>query len=89
MAARGEVKGPEGLGRMLQQGRLVSGLTQRELAEKLETDQKYIWGLESGKNAIVLERIFAIMRETGVRMYMEVDDRADESLPDSGEAPRG
>jgi len=89
MAARGEVKGAEGLGRMLQQGRLVSGLTQRELAEKLETDQKYIWGLESGKNAIVLERIFAIMRETGVRMYMEVDDRADEPLPDGREASRG
>jgi len=64
MPARGEVKGPEGLGRMLQQGRMVSGLTQRELAEKLETDQKYIWALESGKNAIILERIFEIMRET-------------------------
>ena len=74
MAARGEVRSPEGLGRMLQQGRLVSGLTQRELADSLETDQKYIWALESGKNTIVLERIFAIMRETGVRMYMEVEN---------------
>ena len=73
MAARGEVRSPEALGRMLQQGRLVSGLTQRELADSLETDQKYIWSLESGKNTIVLERIFAIMRETGVRMYMEVE----------------
>ena len=36
MTARGEVKGPEGLGRMLQQGRLVSGLTQRELAARLD-----------------------------------------------------
>jgi len=89
MTARGEVKGPESLGRMLQQGRLVSGLTQRDLAEKLETDQKYIWGLESGKNTIVLERIFAIMRETGVRMYMEVDDRADESGPGGEEEARG
>jgi len=89
MAARGEVKGPEGLGRMLQQGRLVSGLTQRELAEKLETDQKYIWGLESGKNTIVLERIFAIMRETGVRMYMEVNDREDEPRPGGEDERRG
>ena len=74
---------------MLQQGRLVCGLTQRDLAERLETDQKYIWGLESGKNSIVLERIFAIMRETGMRMYMEVDDRANEARPDRADDSRG
>lgn len=73
MAARGEVKSAEGLGRMLQQGRLVRGLTQRELAERLNTDQKYIWALESGKNSIMLDRIFEIMRETGIRMYVEVE----------------
>ncbi|TDW28423.1 helix-turn-helix domain-containing protein [Cryobacterium psychrophilum] len=89
MAARGEVKGPEGLGRMLQQGRLVSGLTQRDLAERLETDQKYIWGLESGRNTIVLERIFAIMRETGVHMYMEVDTGAGEPVQNGEDEPRG
>ena len=89
MAARGEVKGPEGLGRMLQQGRLVRGLTQRDLADRLETDQKYIWGLESGKNTIVLERIFAIMRETGVRMYMEVDPGANEPRADVVDERRG
>ena len=89
MAARGEVKGPEGLGRMLQQGRLVSGLTQRDLAERLDTDQKYIWGLESGKNTIVLERIFAIMRQTGIRMYMEVDPGTDGSQEDVVGEPRG
>ncbi|WP_104125793.1 helix-turn-helix domain-containing protein [Cryobacterium sp. Y57] len=89
MAARGEVKGTEGLGRMLQQGRLVNGLTQRDLAERLDTDQKYIWGLESGKNTIVLERIFAIMRETGIRMYMEVDDGAVEPRDDNLDEPRG
>ena len=89
MAARGEVKGTEGLGRMLQQGRLVSGLSQRDLAERLDTDQKYIWGLESGKNTIVLERIFAIMRETGVRMYMEVDPGANEPRADVVDERRG
>ncbi|TFD64088.1 helix-turn-helix domain-containing protein [Cryobacterium sp. Hh38] len=89
MAARGEVKGPEGLGRMLQQGRLVRGLTQRDLADRLETDQKYIWGLESGKKTIVLERIFAIMRETGIRMYMEVDPGTDGPQDDVVDEPRG
>ncbi|MDY7529943.1 MULTISPECIES: helix-turn-helix domain-containing protein [unclassified Cryobacterium] len=80
MASRGEVRSIEALGRMLQQGRLVSGLTQRDLAERLQTDQKYIWALESGKSTIVLERIFAAMRETGVRMYMEIDDSPDAPL---------
>ena len=95
MAARGEVTSIDALGRMLQQGRMVSGLTQRELADRVDTDQKYIWSLESGKNAIILERIFAIMRETGVRMYMEVDEpAADEPAAgatdgDSADASRG
>ena len=95
MAARGEVTNTDALGRMLQQGRMVSGLTQRELADRIDTDQKYIWSLESGKNAIILERIFAIMRETGVRMYMEIDEPAvDEPAAgatdsDSADASRG
>jgi HTH-type transcriptional regulator / antitoxin HipB len=71
--ARGEVKNVEALGHMLQQGRLVRGLTQRDLADKLHTDQKYVWSLETGNSTIVLERIFEIMRETGLRMYMELD----------------
>ena len=89
MAARGEVANADALGRMLQQGRMVSGLTQRELADRVATDQKYIWGLESGKNAIILERIFAIMRETGVRMYMEIDDPHAESAGDTSDDSRG
>lgn len=90
MAARGEVTGAEGLGRMLQKGRLVNGLTQRDLAERLNnTDQKYMWGLESGKNTIVLERIFAVMGETGIRMYMEVDPGTDEYQDDVRVSPVG
>lgn len=90
MAARGEVRSAEALGRMLQQGRLVCGLTQRDLADRLETDQKYIWALESGKNTIVLERIFEIMRETGIRMYMEIDSSAEElPIPDIVEESHG
>ncbi|GAB3135696.1 helix-turn-helix domain-containing protein [Marisediminicola antarctica] len=85
MAARGEVRSPDALGRMLQQGRLVSGLTQRELADRLDTDQKYVWALESGKNTIVLERIFAMMRETGIRMYLEIEP----PTSDSPDEPRG
>ena len=31
-------------------------------------DQKYIWSLESGKTTIVLKRIVAITRDTGIRV---------------------
>lgn len=89
MAARGEVRSAEALGRMLQQGRLVTGLTQRELADRLDTDQKYIWALESGKSSIVLERIFEIMRQTGIRMYMEVENSVPPAAASDATGPRG
>jgi len=89
MAARGEVRSAEALGRMLQQGRLVTGLTQRELADRLDTDQKYIWALESGKSSIVLERIFEIMRQTGIRMYMEVESSVPPATASDATVPRG
>lgn len=89
MTARGEVRSAEALGRMLQQGRLVSGLTQRDLAERIDTDQKYVWALESGKNSIVLERIFEIMRETGIRMYMEVNGSAKPTTTETTKVPSG
>lgn len=69
---KGTVNSPAGLGLLLQQGRMISGLTQRELAEKLGTSQTYIWSLENGKDIKALERIFAIMRETGVTMTIAV-----------------
>lgn len=64
----GKVTSPESLGRILQQARLVSGLSQRELAERLGTTQRYIWELESGRPTIFMERVFAMMRETGVEL---------------------
>ena len=67
-AYQGRVTGPESLGRILAQARLLSGLTQRELAARLGTTQKYIWELESGKPSIVMDRLFAAMRETGMEL---------------------
>ena len=49
MAYTGKVTSAESLGRILQQARLLSGLSQRELARRLGTTQKYIWELEAGK----------------------------------------
>jgi len=64
----GKVRNAQSLGRILQQARLLSGLTQRELAAKLGTTQRYIWEIEAGKPSIFMERLFAVMRETGVEL---------------------
>ncbi|MEZ5086539.1 MAG: helix-turn-helix transcriptional regulator [Tessaracoccus sp.] len=64
----GKVSGPESLGRILQQARLLSGLSQRELAERLGTSQRYIWEIEAGKPSVFVERLFAFMGETGVSL---------------------
>jgi transcriptional regulator with XRE-family HTH domain len=74
----GKVTSPESLGRILQQARLLAGLSQRELAQRLGTTQKYIWELEAGKPSIVMDRLFAAMRETGMELTATItpeDDR--------------
>lgn len=78
MEYTGEITGPESLGRMLQQARLLNGLSQRQLADRLETSQRYIWEMESGKPSIYTARLFAIMRETGMTLSATIapeDDR--------------
>jgi HTH-type transcriptional regulator / antitoxin HipB len=68
MAYTGKITSAESLGRILQQARLLAGLSQRELAQRLGTTQKYIWELESGKPSIMMDRLFAAMRETGMEL---------------------
>ncbi|HWK91675.1 MAG TPA: helix-turn-helix transcriptional regulator [Luteimicrobium sp.] len=78
MTYTGKVTSPESLGRILQQARLLAGLSQRELAQRLGTTQKYIWELEAGKPSIVMDRLFAAMRETGMELTATItpeDDR--------------
>jgi transcriptional regulator with XRE-family HTH domain len=66
MEYTGKVTSPASLGRILQQARLIHGLSQRELADRLGTTQRYIWEIEAGKPSIFMERLFAMMRATGV-----------------------
>lgn len=68
MQYTGAVGSPEALGHMLQQARLLSGLSQRQLAEQLGTSQRYIWEMEAGKPSIFIERLFALMRATGMSL---------------------
>lgn len=78
MQYQGKVTGPESLGRMLQQARLVAGLTQRELAKQIGTTQKYIWELESGKPSIMMDRLFAAMQATGMELTATITVPTDE-----------
>jgi HTH-type transcriptional regulator/antitoxin HipB len=73
MVLRGEMNSPEAMGRMLAQGRMLRGLSQRELAQQLGTTQRYIWEMESGKPSIFVERLFAMMRATGVKFIAEIE----------------
>lgn len=85
MQYQGKVSGPQSLGRMLQQARLVAGLSQRELAQQLGTTQKYIWELEAGKPSILMDRLFAAMQATGMELTATI------TVPSEGdgEAPVG
>ena len=64
---------PQSLGRILQQARLVRGLSQRELAEQLGTTQRYIWEMEAGKPSIYTTRLFEMMRATGVELTATIE----------------
>lgn len=75
----GEIRTAEGLGRMLQQGRLVRGISQRALADELGVGQKWVWEMESGKPGLFTERLFQMLRATGVHLYAELD------VPDASE----
>ncbi len=77
---RGEIPTPEALGLMLQQGRLLRGMSQRDLADQLGIGQKWVWEMESGKPGLFTERLFEMLRATGVHLYAEVD-LPDESTP--------
>lgn len=78
MAYTGKVTSPESLGRILQQARLLNGWSQRELAARIGTTQRYIWEIEAGKPSIFVERLFALMRETGTELTATIDPKDDD-----------
>lgn len=78
MEYRGKVTSPESLGRILQQARLLAGLSQRELARRLGTTQRYVWELEAGKPSIIMDRLFAAMRETGMELTATITRRGED-----------
>jgi HTH-type transcriptional regulator/antitoxin HipB len=78
MAFKATITNQESLGRVLAQARLIAGLSQRDLAAKLGTTQRYIWELESGKDSALIERLLRALDVTGATMTIEIPEDDDE-----------
>ncbi len=76
MAITGTVTSPESLGRILQQARLLAGMSQRQLAELMGVSQRYIWEMEAGKPSKYTDRLFAMMRLTGMSLTASIQPPA-------------
>ncbi len=62
------LRSPADVGLVIQQARLGLGLTQVELAARLQISQRSVSEIESGKPTIYARRIFELMRVTGVEL---------------------
>jgi len=68
-----KVKDSFTLGQVIQQSRMQQGISQRELAGKLNISQKWIWEMEQGKPGLLMDRLFAILNETGITLLAELE----------------
>ena len=70
----GRIGSPEELGDAIRQGREIQGWSQRELARRLGVTQKWLWELEQGKPGLLMERLFAALREVDVTLKAQFED---------------
>lgn len=74
---RAEVRDAVTLGFALQQARLLTGMTQRELAEEMGVSQRYIWELEAGKESLAITRLLKAFDVTGAQLLVDVPEPPD------------
>ncbi|ANJ25478.1 helix-turn-helix domain-containing protein [Agromyces aureus] len=77
MPYQARIDTPQSLGIALQQARMASGMTQRDLAQQLGTTQKYIWELEQGKESVAVTRLFEALRATGATVTVTIPEGDD------------
>lgn len=58
---------------VLREARLESGLSQRELAQRMGVRQSYIADIETGHSTKAIDRLLAFARETGLSLHAEID----------------
>lgn len=80
MRIKSRIDSPQKLGTALQQGRLVKGMSQRDLAGKLGIGQKWLWEMEQGKPGIFTTRLFKLLDATGIELYAYLELPDDEKV---------
>lgn len=70
---RAVIESSEDLGRLVRRIRQQFGLSQRELADALETSQRYIYELEAGKPKRADADYFRTLARLGIRLSATVD----------------
>ena len=68
-----QIKNPYTLGQTIQQSRMQRGFSQRELADMLGVSQKWIWEMEQGKPGLLMDRLFLILKKTGITLTAEFE----------------
>lgn len=68
------VSSPADLGRLVRRVRDSHGLTQRQLAERLGTSQRYVHELEAGKPKRADDRYFEILTLLGISLTATARD---------------
>ncbi|MDY0914471.1 helix-turn-helix transcriptional regulator [Rathayibacter festucae] len=53
-----------------------SGLSQTELAERIGLSREYVVNLETGQPTLYARRLFRIMHELGITVFLEYRDSA-------------
>lgn len=62
------------LGLVLREARLQQGLSQQEVAARIDVHQSYIAELEAGKSVKAIERLLDYARATGARLHLDLPD---------------
>ena len=68
-----KINNPFTLGQVIQQSRMQQGFSQRDLAKILGINQKWVWEMEQGKPGVLMDRLFKILKETGVTLSAEFE----------------
>lgn len=65
------------IGRMIAEARRMRGLTQAELAGRVDIERTYLARLESGNSTLQIERILDLLRTLGVTVQGTLDTGTD------------
>ena len=69
-----QINTPADLGIALQQARLIQQVSQRELATKVGTSQRYIWELETGKDSPAITRLIDALTILGGQIVIHIPE---------------